>query len=314
MDYITDPILSLRARALYGLYLHLGRVMSANELFESNLVSEGMHSIKGAMMELKKAGYITIERYQIGDGRWRTNLYFTDETLNAYVPNFATDGGNSTVGTDGRKSAILSIDSYKANSLSTTINTDTNVSVLITGVPPEEGKEMGWPGIDEEEPKKRKLHLDTDDDSGAVGRVIDKAAMRREKYKKTSFEAVPASMRRDTRDEDDWTTGDLVAEFYDLSRAAAPGVPSQINGKSLASWINKMVSEGSSRPAILKAIRMFFGDPRLIRDPGIGQPLWRRFLAFYPTVHGLVQVEKKSIYVDDDFLAHQEKMLKLLEG
>jgi hypothetical protein len=59
---------------------------------------------------------------------------------------------------------------------------------------------------------------------------------------------------------------------------------------------------------------MFFEDPRNLNDVGVGQPLWRKFMAYYPTVYGLVSTTQKVVYSDDEFLAHQEKMLKLLGG
>jgi hypothetical protein len=59
---------------------------------------------------------------------------------------------------------------------------------------------------------------------------------------------------------------------------------------------------------------VFFADPRLLNDAGIGQPIWRRFIAFYPTIHGITSRVAETDFVDEDALANQERMLKLLEG
>jgi hypothetical protein len=310
----SDPRLSLKARGLYSLYVETGRVLSADEI--SAAVPEGRDSIRAAMKELKVFNYIKAVRHQVG-GQWRTHLKFTDEDLNTPFGKTAghTDDGFPGVGKPG----VLYIDSYKTIATSNNIDTVTNVTVSI-GAEPQTGKEseMSWANLDEEEPKpklKRKLRLDTEDDSGAVGKVVDKVALRREKYKKTSFDATSETFRRSDRPEDTWTTADLVAEFYGLSRSASQGAPGQNNGKELITWINKNVGEGTPRLAILKAIRMFFDDPRLTRDPGIGLPMWKRFMAYYPTVHGIVtRTVEQSAYVDEDFLMHQEKMLRLLGG
>ena len=148
---------------------------------------------------------------------------------------------------------------------------------------------------------------------GAVGKVEDRQAKLKAKYKTTSFEAVPASMRRYERPEEGWTTDDLIAEFYDRVRDHTEGIPAQVNGKSLITWINKMVGEGVSRQSILKGIRMFFDDQRNLVDVGIGLPVWRRFIAYFPTVVGLTSA-KEVEYLDENISAHQEKMLKLLGG
>lgn len=168
---------------------------------------------------------------------------------------------------------------------------------------------MAWPGFDDEPSKG------SDGESGAVGKLpADKKQLRQQKYTRTKIEAVPEHMRRHERPETEWTTADLVSEFYDLTRNAAPGAPGQVHGRNLTTWINQRVGEGTPRIAVLKAIRMFFNDPRLVRDPGIGQPMWRRFLAFYPTVHGAVVKTDDGDYSDASFLGHQEKMMKMLEG
>jgi hypothetical protein len=149
----------------------------------------------------------------------------------------------------------------------------------------EEYIQMPWPGFEDEVlptvPKPRRPVAD--DEAGVVGKIEDPQAKRNAKYKTTKFEAVSASALRHERPEESWTTNDLVAEFYSRSRDAAPGIVSQVNGGQLAAWINRQVGQGVPRIRVLRALRAFFDDPRNIRDAGSGQPLWRRFTAFFPS-------------------------------
>ena len=289
----SNPYLSLRARGLYAFYIETGRVLSADEI--STAVPEGRDAIRSATKELKDAGYIKAVKAQVG-GQWRTTLKFTDDGL-------------SGVGNPGVLYSLLN-----TNDITTSLNV---LEVLRTSntsaaLKPKEGIEMGWPNLDENLPKKKS---DIDEAPGAVGKIEDKKAMRNAKYKKTKFEAVPASMRRYERPEETWTSKDLVSEFYDLVREKASGIPGQINGEQLAKWINKTISESdATNLSILKVIRVFFADPRLLNDAGIGQPIWRRFIAFYPTIHGITSRVAETDFVDEDALANQERLLKLLEG
>jgi hypothetical protein len=222
-----------------------------------------------------------------------------------------TESALKMLSTDNGFSGLLYIDNYNTNGIttSTNIDTDTNVSVSI-GASPLKEEEMAW-NLDGDEPVKKKT-MESEATPGAVGKLDDRQSRLNAKYKK------PVKAQKDSRDrintpEELWSTNDLVAEFYDLVEKAAPGVPSQVNGKYVATWINKQVGEGTPRIAVLEAMRMFFSDPRLTHDAGVGKPMWQRFFAYYPTVHGLVN-KKKTEYEDDDFKNHQEKMLKLLEG
>ena len=294
---IINPKLSLRARSLFYFYVEKGRVISADELRATQEVPEGRDAIQAAINELKDLKYVKSVRIR-NNGQWVSKLKFTDSAL-------------KLLSTDNGFSGLLYIDNYNTNGIttSTNIDTDTNVSVSI-GASPLKENEMAW-NLDGEEPVKKKS-MESEATPGAVGKIDDRQARLNAKYKK------PVKAQKDSKDrintpEELWSTNDLVAEFYDLVEKAAPGVPSQVNGKYVATWINKQVGEGTPRIAILEAMRMFFSDPRLTHDAGVGKPLWQRFFAYYPTVHGLVN-KKKTDYEDDDFKTHQEKMLKLLEG
>lgn len=311
----TNPHLSGLARATWMLFATVGRVMSSSEIQEGNYMNEGRDAIRSAMTELKRSGYIKAVKEQTSNGRWVTSLKFT-ELGKKYVdlfnwnyqpvptPNLPTPG-IPYVGEPVTTSS-KSLESYKELELLRNSNQ--------SGAPITKEVEMGWPILEEgEEPKKKTRGFVEDSDSGAIGKIQDKQAKINLKYKATTFEAVPASMRRYERLEDNWTTDDLIAEFYDKIREHCPGIPGQVNGKSLISWMNKLVGQGVHRSSILKGIRMFFADPRNLHNSGIGTPMWRRFIAYYPTIHGLT-TKSEVEYVDDNFLAHQEKMLKLLGG
>lgn len=303
----TDPRLSLRARGLYRFFVEVGRVIPAQELADSAAVPEGLHSVESAMKELKTFNYIKAVKYQAkGTNQWRTLLKFTDETLNLFVPEFA----------DKRISPVLSTvstNSYSNMSSSLGIDTVTNVTVSIGAAPQtEKGIEMAWSMFeDSTDPKSKKKVLDTEDDSGAIGKV-NTLKVGGARSKKTKVEL--AARNRVNVVEEDWTTGDLVAEFYDLYMKIHTGAPNQINGQHLITWINKRVGEGVLRIHILKGIRMFFNDARVLADPGVGLPIYQRFMSYYGTIHGLVSRVDEPTGLDEDTLAHQEKMLKLLES
>jgi len=295
----SDPNLSLRARGLFAYYVEVGRVLSAEEMSAS--VPEGRDAIRNAMAELKLQGYIKAVRHQDNSGQWRTNLKFTDNGLSGVL--YMDRGIVTNTNTSDMSTRVKSID------------TVTNVTVSIEAAPQtEKGIKMGWDMFeDSTPPKSKKKVLDTEDDSGAIGKVNTlKVGGARRKKTKVEVEA----RNRINVPEEDWVTGDLVAEFYDLyiATCGGSGAVNQISGKQLATWINKRVGEGVERIHILKGMRMFFGDTRVISDPGFGLPMYQRFMKYYGMIHGMVSRVDEPIGLDEDMLAHQEKMLKLLES
>jgi hypothetical protein len=295
----SDPNLSLRARGLFAYYVEVGRVLSAEEMSAS--VPEGRDAIRNAMAELKLHRYIKAVRHQDNSGQWRTNLKFTDDGLSGVL--YMDRGIVTNTNTSDMSTRVKSID------------TVTNVTVSIEAAPQtEKGIEMGWDMFeDSTPPKSKKKVLDTEDDSGAIGKVNTlKVGGARRKKTKVEVEA----RNRINVPEEDWATGDLVAEFYDLyiATCGGSGAVNQISGKQLATWINKRVGEGVERIHILKGMRMFFGDTRVISDPGFGLPMYQRFMKYYGMIHGMVSRVDEPIGLDEDMLAHQEKMLKLLES
>jgi hypothetical protein len=287
---IVNPKLSLRARSLFYYFVEKGRVISADELRSTKEFPEGRDALQAAINELKDLKYVKSVRVQ-NNGQWIARLKFTDEA-------------KKLLSTDNGFSGHLYIDNYTATNTSdittsTNIVKDTNVSLTI-GAAPQKENEVVWK---EEE----------DEAVGAVGKIEDRQAKLNAKYKK------PVKAQRSSRDrintpEELWSTTDLIAEFYDLVEKAAPNTSSQVNNKYLATWINKQVGEGTQRYEILKAMRMFFADPRNLNDLGIGKPLWQRFFSYYPTIQGIVKKPAQPTYSTDKFKAHQEKMMRLLEG
>ena len=300
-----NPYLSGMARALWMVYATVGRPMSTEEVIESNYMNEGRDAIRSASSELKRTGYIKAFKEQVAGGRWVTTLRFTpmgQHYVDMFNWSYQPMPEIPTVGEPGNTSKLESNSSNRLEIL--------RISNL--GAQEGAGKEsMPWP-IDE--PQQKKKGLDTDYEVGTVGKVEDKIAKRNAKYKKTTIESTPAVMRRYEKPEEMWDTKDLIGEFYDLVKQHAPGVPGQVSAKYLATWINDLVGKGTPRTAILKAMRMFFNDPRLYNDAGVGHPLYRRFFQFYPTVHGKVINTEEKEYMNEDFTAHQEKLLKLLGG
>jgi hypothetical protein len=295
----SDPNLSLRARGLFAYYVEVGRVLSADEMSAS--VPEGRDAIRNAMAELKLHRYIKAVRHQDNSGQWRTNLKFTDDGLSGVL--YIDRDTMTSTNTSDMSTRVKSID------------TVTNVTVSIEAAPQtEKGTEMGWDVFeDSTDPKPKKKVLDTEDDSGAIGKVNTlKVGGARRKKTRVEVEA----RNRINVPEEDWSTNDLVAEFYDLYMATCggSGAVNQISGKQLATWINKRVGEGVERIHILKGMRMFFGDTRVIADPGFGLPMYQRFMKYYGMIHGMVSRVDEPIGLDEDTLAHQEKMLKLLES
>ena len=297
---IVNPKLSLRARSLFYYFVEKGRVISADELRSNAEVLEGRDAIQSAINELKDLKYVKSVRVQ-NNGQWVSKLKFTEEA-------------KKLIATDNGFSGHLYIDNYIVTSditTSTNIVKDTNVSLTI-GAAPQEGEEMSWNlDGDEEAPKAKRGEEETI--AGAIGKVDDRQARLNAKYKKP-VKAQRSSRNRINTPEELWSSTDLIAEFYDLVEKSAPNTSHQVNGKYLSTWINKELSEGTQRYEILKAMRMFFADPRNLNDAGIGKPLWQRFFAYYPTIQGIVKKPEQPTYSTDKFKAHQEKMMRLLEG
>lgn len=303
----SNPYLSMRARGLFAYYAELGRVVSADEL--SAVMPEGRDAIQSAINELKRGKYIMTTREWNGT-KWFSTMKFTE-------------GAKSLLNQNTGFSGLLYIDRETTTNTSTSTSNKPIVELLRSSTisrtassKDEGGPEVGWNLDGEPEVPKKRLRIEADDDSsGAVGKLEDKKALRQAKYGAKELESDPMR-NRNNKPESDWNTKDLVAEFGSLlNLSPARDVPMQLNTQQLAFWINRMVKEGVTRQQMLSAIRMFFEDPRNLNDPGIGVQIWRRFIAYYPTIHGLATREElPDSYVDDEFKAQQEKMLKLLGG
>jgi hypothetical protein len=297
----------MRARGLYSYYAELGRVVAADEL--SAVMPEGRDAIQGAINELKRSQYIMTTREWNGT-KWFSAMKFTEAAKKLLNLNTGFSGllyidSNTTTNTSTSTSNKPIVELLRSSTISRTASSKS-----------EGGPEMGW-DLDGEQPApKKRFRIDAEDDSsGAVGKVEDKKALRQAKYGAKDLDSDPMR-NRSHKPESDWATKDLVAEFGSLlNKSDARDVPMQINTQQLAIWINKMVNEGVTRQQMLLAIRMFFEDPRNLNDAGVGVQIWRRFIAYYPTAHGLVTREElPASYVDEEFKAQQDKMLRLLGG
>jgi hypothetical protein len=295
----------MRARGLFAYYAELGRVVAADEL--SAVMPEGRDAIQGAINELKRGQYIMTTREWNGT-KWFSAMKFTEAakkllSLNTGFSGLLYINSDATTSTSTSNKPIVEL--LRSSTISRTASSKS-----------EGGPEMGW-DLDGEQPApKKRFRIDAEDDSsGAVGKVEDKKALRQAKYGAKDLDSDPMR-NRSHKPESDWATKDLVAEFASLlNKSDARDVPMQINTQQLAIWINKMVGEGVTRQQMLLAIRMFFEDPRNLNDAGVGVQIWRRFIAYYPTAHGLVTREElPASYVDEEFKAQQDKMLRLLGG
>lgn len=302
----TDPRLSKRAVGFFYFYLEIGRVIPADEASDRPDVNEGRDAIRAAMRELELAGYIKLQRFRV-KGQYRAYWKFTDESLNMpFVQVGLTD--------DGFSGDLYPSSGTTTNTKSLSLNKDKVLRTLSFSPNGQERIEMGWPF--EEETTQPRVSEEIEASPGAIGKLPDQDRQARlnAKYKKTKFEAVPKHMRRHERPEEIWDADDIISEFYDLVRQHAPGVPGQINGSELRKWMHRMYAEGVTKMGMLKAIRMFFADPRLIREPGVGLPLWKRFMPYYQTVHGIVHRDQQPEGDAEAMQKHKEKMSKLLEG
>ena len=302
----SNPYLSMRARGLFAYYAELGRVVAADEL--SAVMPEGRDAIQGAINELKRGQYIMTTREWNGT-KWFSAMKFTEAakkllSLNTGFSGLLYINSDATTSTSTSNKPIVEL--LRSSTISRTASSKS-----------EGGPEMGW-DLDGEQPApKKRFRIDAEDDSsGAVGKVEDKKALRQAKYGAKDHLDSDPMRNRSHKPESDWATKDLVAEFASLlNKSDARDVPMQINTQQLAIWINKMVGEGVTRQQMLLAIRMFFEDPRNLNDAGVGVQIWRRFIAYYPTAHGLVTREElPASYVDEEFKAQQDKMLRLLGG
>lgn len=305
----SNPYLSMRARGLFAYYQELGRVVSADEL--SAVMPEGRDAIQSAINELRRAKYIQTTREWNGT-KWISVMNFTKEAKMSKVvkPGFSgllcVCSTTATMTSDYVDNTILEL--LRSSNISRTSPSKENG-----------GDEMGW-NLDGEEEIESKSQMrrikymrEAEADPGAVGKVEDRQAKLKAKY---GVKESDPTKHRSHKPEELWSTKDVVAEFASLLGASSAGnVPLQINTQQFAIWINKMVSQGVTRQQMLEAVRMFFEDPRNLNEAGMGEPMWRRFIRYFQTVAGIVvNVEEPVSHVDENFLAHQEKMLKLLGG
>ena len=305
-DIYDNHHLTSKARFIYLLCVHVGRVLKVEELVQ--FLPEGRTAIANAMKELKNAGYIQSHVTRTRNGQMMTRLSFTDEALNQNLPTIEEPvvGNPSTLHSSAAiANSIANSDKRVIEVLRTSIPLNPDTSGVRDLYEFKEGVEMGWP-FEEAKPLPKRNEID-DEATGAVGDVTDKKKLRQAKY--TKFEEKPQSQLRENKPEEDWDSTDLVAEFYELLRATLPGVTGQVNGKTLTVWIRKMLKEGATVAGMLKAIRMFFSDPRMLREPGQGKTIMVRFFNYYTSVQAKVNSAPKE-FVPDSLMKKQEEYIR----
>lgn len=314
----SNPYLSARAKGIFAYYAELGRPVSADEM--SAVMPEGRDALQSAVNELRHAGYIITVREKQTQGKWASFMKFTEGTRKLLgIFSFEDEMAKSAGQTDNGISGLLYSCTTESLEAISSIAIELPIVELLrsstisgNSFPSVEGDDMPWNLDGDETPKKVKVGID-DDNSGAVGKVMDKAAMRKAKYAGQGLTTDPIRDRRDFAEEQ-WETRDLIAEFKEmLDESSAGHLTMQLNTKSLAQWVNQQVSKGATRMQMLSAMRMFFEDPRNLHNAGTGIPLWRRFIAYYQSVEGKV-LEERPVYMTEADMAHQQKMLKLLGG
>ena len=323
MDIFQDHKLSSVARFIYLQDVHVGRVLTVDEL--DVFMPEGRTRLSTAQKELKQFGYIKELTTRMRNGQVVTKLLFGDDSLNVTVENIELTITEPGVGNPivGNPSVLHSGTAILANSLAIAnseqvlevLRTSNTVSRPLSGVgkPDEETNEIktkevgvGWP-FEDAKPQPKRGEID-DEATGAIGQVLDKKKLRQLKY--TKFEEQPQSQLRENKPEELWTADDLVAEFYDLLREKVPGISGQVNGKQLIQYIRKEIRDTNATvESMLKAIRMFFKDPRNLREAGVGKTIMGRFFSFYPTVAVKVSKEEVDYSLPESMLRKQRKFL-----
>lgn len=328
-EVYDNQLLSAKARYMYLHCLHVGRVLTVDEF--NTFLPESKGAISTGMQELKRFGYVKAVVTRTAGGHLNTDLMFGVDSLNAnastvlnapttQLPTVGSPAIGEVVYSTNSKETIKSLEGLRPSNL---VDGRGPIDTLEREAEESEEVQMPWP-IDEVQPESRSqarrfaIQNGDDDIVGAVGRFEEtpeqKKARRNAKYKKTSFNAVPKSMQRNDRSEEDWNTHDIVAEFYDLLREKVPGVPDQVNGATLTKVLNGYVRDGATRPGLLAAVRMFFADPRMIANPGIGKDMMHRFFGYYKTVHGLVtkEVIEEGNFLSETTLSKQDELLRVL--
>ena len=307
----TNPVLSARAKGIYAYYCEIGKPVSADQM--SIVMPEGRDALQSGINELKKAGYIKTTREYNGT-KWISVMNFTNEAKKSKVVNPGFSGLLYNCNCSTIELHDSSIELYGIVELLRSSTIEKNSFF------PEE-ETMPW-NIDGEETPEGEFHsksvmrrvkiMREEEPTGGVGKVVDKVAIRNKKYKPAYVE--PA-VHRSSVPESQWSTGQVVQEFEDMFKNSSAGhLTTQMNRVELIKWVNMKVKQGVTRPQVLSAMRMFFEDPRNLNNAGIGVPIWRRFLAFYQSVEGLVTREETKVFMTEKDLAHQDKMMKLLGG
>lgn len=277
---LQDPSLSHRAVGVLLRIVRSGRVPSADQL--SALGKEGRDAMRAALKELIDGGYVSSTRERKVDG-WSTSRAVINErgfpapTRGFSVPDAAVVHGLQSGGISAPKSGFPAPDRGFSG-----VN---NYKYMMgTSSPNGEEVPMGAAG-----PRPlRSPEVESFKEIFGSAEVPDGPDTKGlEKY-----EAM--RVKRQAKDVSRWTAHDLAEEFAYRVREAYPD-PSkhfgQLGTPTMKKLIGRWIREGRKTPAELHAIiGLFFRDPRNLNKPGIGLPIYQRFISFIPTVQGEARV------------------------
>lgn len=253
---MTDPLLeravaegtiSNRALGLYirtvAIFRETGKMPTLREIQERQ--SDGYHSLRMAQQELVDLGLVTSERVQKRDGRWTTEVRFSD----------------------------LGEPDHNLKYLITT--SSTNSSVIENPKFPS----GTWPRASHAAGKGRRRSKVRDPGSDYEAwdepTSEEKQATRARKYTKA-----PKVDRRSTRTVDQYSIPDLLAEFGERV-AKVTKRSDQISFSGLSKRIGVWRKDGISQKTILAGMDLFFADKRNLHDIGQGLALWIRFASYF---------------------------------
>jgi len=303
---LRDQSLSHRALGVLLRVVSEGRVMNAEEL--SSIGKEGRDAMRAALRELIDAGYILSRRDRVPntDERWRTIRVSSEARgFSALSGGFPADGFPAPrSGFPAPRSGFSGVNSHIANSdqgLLKSRSTPNGVDLLLCAPSAHEVEK----GSEVESFKDLFGSAEIPDGPDVSGL--------------SKLEAI--RLKRAAKQPDKWTAGDMASEFGDRVREAVPD-PNAHSGQLGAVHLRKILGSKMRANEITPAegpilIDLFFKDPRNLHRVGFGAPLWKRFLAFIPTVKETSRIrsgvtpDMSAITVDDAETMAQEALRRL---
>ena len=273
----AEKPMSVRAFGLLHIYIKAGGYVPTSQIVQE--YSEGRDAIRTALAELVTHGFVEVEQFRVGN-QWSTKY----KLLGAQISMAGGFPGPLTEEQLGITNDLTTSD-YLLNTLTDTyINKDSA---------PEDISKL---------------------------RLVSKMEKEKEEISNSPIQVgwprnLGIQTHRNLKSEDNWTTRDLATEFSSIAYSEGFADPGSIPGSEVARIINRLVSDGLTRFQILQLIRKFFW---VNNWPGRPNPrsLWASFMNFAYSWKDTVEVSSTGLEDDYEFdmVAHQAKMLRLLEG